>query len=258
LPLLWSSLLLFGGPAWGQPAVTVEKEEELAKFGEKIPAMAADGEDHAQEENVESNMEDKLARGGLVEEWDQHMEGFLPDLLLTFPLASRSDEYFYEDVTPPILLRGGFFASSKEETSSVDFQITDPAGDVVFEKSDQPEGLFHFVAKKKGTYTFIISNHKWMQQKMVTFAVGAGNETTLQPEHLDTIEAHMQVVERTLKDIQTESTYLWIRQKSHMKTVESIHRRVFWFCVVEFLILVGISGFQVYYIKGLLSDRRVL
>merc|ERR1711862_172410 len=104
----------------------------------------------------------------------------------------------------------------------------------------------------------IASLRRRMQQKMVTFAIGKGNETTLQTEHLDTIDSHMQVIDRTLKDIQTESTYLWIRQKSHMKTVESIHRRVFWFCVVEFLILIGISGFQVYYIKGLLSDRRVL
>merc|ERR1719183_2932553 len=200
----------------------------------------------------------KLERGGLVEEWDNHMEGFTPELLLTFPLSPRTDEYFYEDVTPPVLMRGGFFASSKEETSSVDFQVTDPSGSVIFEKNDEAEGLFHFMARKKGTYTFIVSNHKWLQQKMVTFAVGKGNETTLQAEHLDSIDGSMQVIERTLKDIQTESTYLWIRQKSHMKTVESIHRRVFWFCVVEFLILVAISGFQVYYIKGLLSDRRVL
>merc|ERR1711979_36348 len=92
---------------------------------------------HTPEDDVQS---------GLVSEWDRHMEGFLPELLLTFPLAPRTDEYFYEDVTPPVLMRGGFFASSKEETSSVDFQITDPGGDVVFERTDAAEGLFHFMA----------------------------------------------------------------------------------------------------------------
>jgi hypothetical protein len=230
---------------------TAEQDFELPDAGQEVPVA------NAGEAEVMSSQQ-KLEKGGLVEEWDKHMESFVPELLLTFPLNPRTDEYFYEDVTPPVLIRGGFFASSKEETSSVDFQVTDPAGDVIFEKTDEAEGLFHFLARKKGTYTFIVSNHKWMQQKMVTFAIGKGNETTLQTEHLDTIDAHMQVIDRTLKDIQTESTYLWIRQKSHMKTVESIHRRVFWFCVVEFLILVGISGFQVYYIKGLLSDRRVL
>jgi hypothetical protein len=245
-------VLLCRALAAGVPQ-TAEQEDEVAK------TASAEADAKSREAAVLSSaMEEKLERGGLVEEWDRHMEGFVPELLLTFPLSSRTDEFFYEDVTPPILMRGGFFASSKEETSSVDFQITDPAGSVIFEKNDEAEGLFHFMARKKGTYTFIVSNHKWLQQKMVTFAVGKGNETTLQAEHLDSIDGSMQVIERTLKDIQTESTYLWIRQKSHMKTVESIHRRVFWFCVVEFLILVGISGFQVYYIKGLLSDRRVL
>mmetsp|Transcript_90165 Transcript_90165/g.254299 ORF Transcript_90165/g.254299 Transcript_90165/m.254299 type:complete len:281 (+) Transcript_90165:97-939(+) len=197
---------------------------------------------------------------GLIEEWGKHMEGFVPELLLTFPLPARSDEFFYEDVPegPPVLIRGGFFASASEETSTVECSITDPKGNVIFEKKDAAEGLFHFLTTSPGTYTFIISNHMWMQEKSVTFALGQGNETHLQPEHLVTMEDHVKAIDRTLVDIQTESTYLWIRQKSHMKTVESIHTRVLAFCVVEFLILVGISGFQVYYIKGLLSDRRIL
>jgi len=249
--LFWQSL------ADDKVPQTAEQDFEVTD----APAAAADSGTAAIEEPEVPALSSsqKLEKGGLLEEWDKHMDGFTPECLLTFPLAPRTDEYFYEDVvSTPVVIRGGFFASSKEETSSVDFQITNPHGDVVFEKTDEAEGLFHFTAKKKGTYTFIISNHKWMASKSVTFAVGTGNATVLQAEHLTGIDAHMKVIERTLKDIQTESTYLWIRQKSHMKTVESIHRRVFWFCVVEFLILVGISGFQVYYIKGLLSDRRVL
>jgi hypothetical protein len=237
-----------------EPAATVEQEFDAGKPSETQRR-------EAQEASVLSvaSIDEKAQRGGLVEEWDRHMEGFVPELLLTLPLAPRTDEFFYEDVTtPPVLMRGGFFASSKEATSSVDFQVTNPHGDVIFERYGEAEGLFHFLAIKKGIYTFVVSNHKWMEHKMVTFAVGKGNETTLQAEHLDTVESHVQVIEKNLQDIQTESTYLWIRQKSHMKTVESIHRRVFWFCVVEFLILVGISAFQVYYIKQLLSDRRVL
>mmetsp|Transcript_58458 Transcript_58458/g.161719 ORF Transcript_58458/g.161719 Transcript_58458/m.161719 type:complete len:274 (-) Transcript_58458:179-1000(-) len=201
------------------------------------------------------------AESSLVEEWDKHMEGFVPELLLTFPLAARTDEFFYEDIAegaPPVLIRGGFFASAEEETSSVEFRIQDPKGNILFEKSDDAEGLFRFLTTMPGTYTFIVSNHKWMQEKVVTFAVGKGNETHLQAEHLVTVEDHVKSIDKTLVDIQTESTYLWIRQKSHMKAVESIHTRVLSFCVIEFLILLGISGFQVFYIKGLLSDRRVL
>eukprot|EP00415_Alexandrium_ostenfeldii_P000197 UN0197 len=82
-----------------------------------------------------------------------------------------------------------------------------------------------------------------MQEKMVTFAVGKGNETHLQAEHLDTLEDHVKSIDKTLVDVQTESTYLWIRLKSHMKGVESIRTRVLAFCVVEFLIPCRPLGF---------------
>lgn len=230
-------------------AATVEEEGDV-----EAKSSGSEAADAAKAAEADANP------SGLVEEWDKHMEGFVPELLLTFPLAARSDEFFYEDIAegPPVLVRGGFFASASEETSSVEFSITDPKGNIIFDKKDDAEGLFHFIAEKPGTYTFIVSNHKWMQEKMVTFALGKGNETHLQPEHLSSLEEHIRAIDKTLVDIQTESTYLWIRQKSHMKTVEGIHTRVLAFCVVEFLILVGISGFQVYYIKGLLSDRRIL
>mmetsp|Transcript_20557 Transcript_20557/g.44926 ORF Transcript_20557/g.44926 Transcript_20557/m.44926 type:complete len:288 (+) Transcript_20557:79-942(+) len=241
-----------------EPAVTAEEEFEVNGDSDRN-----DGDD-VNDDMADTKDEREGVRGGLqpslIDEWDKHMEGFVPELLLTFPLAARSDEFFYEDLPggQPVLFRGGFFASAADETSSVEFTITNPDGEVIFEKKDEAEGLFHFHAEAAGTYTFIVSNHKWMQEKMVTFALGKGNETHLQPEHLVTIEDHVSAIDKVLRDIQTESTYLWIRQKSHMKTVESIHTRVLAFCVVEFLILVGISGFQVFYIKGLLSDRRVL
>mmetsp|Transcript_91962 Transcript_91962/g.182701 ORF Transcript_91962/g.182701 Transcript_91962/m.182701 type:complete len:255 (+) Transcript_91962:59-823(+) len=232
----------------GKPAPTAEQEFEVPEAG----ATGGGAADRA--------LTSGEANGSLVEEWDRTMDGFVPELLLTFPLAARSDEFFFEDVPegPPPLIRGGFFAAASEETSSVEFSITDPKGKVVYKKDDAAEGLFQVLAETPGTYTFCVSNHKWMQEKMVTFAVGKGKEPHLQSEHLTSMEDHVKSIERTLMDIQTESTYLWIRQKSHMKAVESIHNRVLAFCVVEFLILIGLSGFQVYYIKGLLSDRRIL
>jgi hypothetical protein len=248
--LLWLGLSAAPSASAADAAPGVEQEYEVDEKRD-LAAEAADAAAAGSDDSVKT---------GLVDEWDKHMEGFVPELLLTFPLAARTDEFFYEDLEEekPVLIRGGFFASSSEETSSVEFSIHDPKGNVIYEKEDEAEGLFHFVASQKGTYTFIISNHKWLQEKTVTFAVGKGNETHLQAEHLDTMEDEIKSVDKKLIDIQTESTYLWIRQKSHMKAVESIHTRVLAFCVVEFIILVGISGFQVYYIKGLLSDRRVL
>lgn len=242
----------------GLPADFTEASSHVVEGG--TLAAGASPKVKRKDKVTSSNLNTKVARpgGGLVDEWEHYMDGFTPDILLTFPLAARTDELFYEEVTPPFVLRGGFFASSSEETSSVDFKIENPVGEVVFEKVDEAEGLFHFVAKKKGTYTFTVSNNRWMEEKTVTFALGRGNDTNIKGEHVDAVDQQIEAISRELRDIQTESTYLWIRQKSHMKAVESIHRRVFWFCVVEFLILIGMAGLQAYYIKGMLSDRRVL
>jgi len=244
---------------YGQPADAPAADAAGADAPAADAAGAVDSKRRPKEAATSSNLNDKLiGREGLVEEWEHYMDGFTPDILLTFPLPARTVEEFYEDVDPPFVLRGGFFASSSEETSTVDFQITNPAGAVVFNKVDEAEGLFHFVAQKKGTYTFTVSNHRWMQEKTVTFALGRGNETHMKGEHVSVVDQQIEAISKELKDIQTESTYLWIRQKSHMKTVETIHRRVFWFCVVEFIILMGMAGLQAFYIKGMLSDRRVL
>eukprot|EP00386_Alphamonas_edax_P001499 GDKI01004498.1.p1 GENE.GDKI01004498.1~~GDKI01004498.1.p1 ORF type:complete len:277 (-),score=85.96 GDKI01004498.1:83-913(-) len=200
----------------------------------------------------------RSAEKGLIEEWEKHMQHFVPEMLVTFPLASRSDEYFYKDVTVvPTLIRGGYFVSADEDQSDVDFQITDPSGEVIFKRS-QSEGLFYFQANMTGSYSFIVSNHRWMQTKIVTFAVGQGNDTALQPAHLQSLDENIQKVDKQLKDIQSDSTYLWIRQRSHMRAVQSTNSKTFWFALVEFLCLLAVSAFQVYYIKGLLSDRRLL
>eukprot|EP00927_Polykrikos_kofoidii_P024146 TRINITY_DN2201_c0_g2_i1.p1 TRINITY_DN2201_c0_g2~~TRINITY_DN2201_c0_g2_i1.p1 ORF type:complete len:299 (-),score=64.77 TRINITY_DN2201_c0_g2_i1:61-885(-) len=237
--------------ATGDAAASAEQEDEVdgSKTSEDVEAEIA-----------EVVKDTERSSTGMVQEWEKHMEGFTPELLLTFPLPARTDEFFYEDVAAgaPVLIRGGFFAAASEATSTVEFSVTDPKGNIIVDKKDDEEGLFHFLADIPGTYTFIVSNHRWMEEKTVTFALGKGNETHLQPEHLTSLEDYLKTIDRTLVDIQTESTYLWIRQKSHMKTIESIHNRVLAFSVLEFLILVGVSGFQVYYIKGLLSDRRVL
>mmetsp|Transcript_43283 Transcript_43283/g.101831 ORF Transcript_43283/g.101831 Transcript_43283/m.101831 type:complete len:271 (-) Transcript_43283:48-860(-) len=196
----------------------------------------------------------------LVQDWSEHMKGFDPEILLTFPLPPRSVEYFYETVeeNSEALIRGGFFSAAEGEDSAVDFVAEDPDGEIIYEKKGEAEGIFHVLVHKAGDYKFSVSNNRWLEKKSVTFILGKGNKTTLSEQHIESLDTKIKVISRALKDIQTESTYLWIREKAHMKTIESIHGRVLGFCVVEFMIIVGVSAVQAVYIKGLLSDRRVL
>lgn len=203
-------------------------------------------------------MDNENQTATLMEEWEKHMQNFIPDMLVTFSLGARSDEYFYEAIeSDGVFLRGGFFVGGEEGDSAVDFSITDPDGNLIYKKS-RSEGLFYFTAKKKGTYSFILSNHRWMESKTVTFAIGRGVETALLPKHLNSAEDMVAQLERQLKDIQAESSYLWIRQRSLNDAAQGFLQRLSWLSGIEFLMLIATAAFHARYIVGLVSDKRIL
>lgn len=194
-------------------------------------------------------------------EWENQMKNFNPELLVTVPISARSDEFFYEDVSEPgSLIRGAYFvigSETEQEHTGVDFVVTDPDGAVVYERRDKAEGVFSHNTTKKGTYSIMIGNHKWMSAKQVTVLMGVGEHNALKSQDVTSVADGFTRVEAALKEIQSESSYLWIRQKSHMKAVSSINSRVYWYFLFEFLILLAVSSVQIYYVRGLLSNRRL-
>ena len=189
------------------------------------------------------------------------MHDFNPDLLVTVPVSARSDEFFYEDIsTVGTLIRGAYFvigAEDDEMHTGVDFVVTDPNGSIVYERRDKVEGVFSYNANVTGSYSFMIGNHKWLKSKQVTFLVGVGEHRALKSHDLNPLTDGMSAIDSTLKEIQSESSYLWIKQKSHMKAVSSINSKIYWYYLFEFLVLVVVSSIQIYYIRGLLSNRRL-
>eukprot|EP00971_Amphidinium_carterae_P225524 4472992-Amphidinium_carterae.1 len=113
-----------------------------AQPGEPLTSQPPD-----KESGLEAGASPGLPQDSLLAEWEKYMEDFVPDLLLTVDLPSRTDEFFYEDVVEgeAVTLRGGFFASSKgtETESPIDFIIHDPSGNVIFKKKGKDESLFH-------------------------------------------------------------------------------------------------------------------
>jgi len=196
-----------------------------------------------------------------MEEWESVMNDFEPELLVTVPIGSRSDEFFYEDVTVKgTTIRGAYFiiGSESENThTGVDFVITDPNGQIIYQRNDQVEGVFRIEANTTGTYTVMLSNHKWMTSKQVTLLMGTGEQKTLKTKDLSSLQDGIGYIENALREIHSESSYLWIKQKSHMRAVSTINTRVFWYHLIQFLIIVAVSSVQIYYIRGLISNRRM-
>lgn len=210
------------------------------------------GEEDIAQEVEDGGMGGK--EGSVIEQWEKVMSDFIPESMLTIPIAARTHETFEIDVKiPNEYIRGGFFVTGNKK-SSIELTIVDPQNNKIFEKKDK-EGLFHFHADKIGSYSFILSNNKWVSAKTVTFAVGRGNFTSLKSDHLDPVNQKIQELDKVVKDVQADSSYLWIRQRSMLKSIEGNQTTV-WVCsFIQLLVICGLAGFQVYYIKNLVNKR---
>lgn len=103
-----------------------------------------------------------------------------------------------------------------------------------------------------------------MEKLAVTFAMHVGEpEKALHHDDITSVEANLIDMHRQLSQFQMEQHISDRRQEAHFKSefhaaVASANSKVLWFSLAECLGVVGLSVWQVYYIKQLLSNRRVL
>lgn len=51
----------------------------------------------------------------IMDEWEEHMQDFVPADMITFDIYARTDEVFHEYIdTIPSKIRGAYFVSSSE------------------------------------------------------------------------------------------------------------------------------------------------
>ena len=186
--------------------------------------------------------------GGDYEDGLYGFEGL--ENMMTFQL--KDSEFFYEDVTEiGTMIRGMFFSQSGD--GKIGFVVLDPNNKKVYEHEGKRDGYFKVKAELVGTYTFMFTGN----QKQVSFIVGSGKKTNLKKEHLSKLEEQITEIDKKLRDIQQEGSYLWTKQKRDQKVIENINYRVFFFALIEFLVLTSVAIFQVLYLKNLLSYRRL-
>jgi len=91
-----------------------------------------------------------------------------------------------------------------------------------------------------------------------------GNSTEpLNKDHITPIEGGLLSIQLAVKDFQTDQEFAQIRQDSHFKStaylaVANANKNLFWFSLMECISIVGVSSWQVYSIKRLLDNRRVI
>lgn len=188
-------------------------------------------------------------------------EGFESVLQVRFPLLGGKEELFYANVSldeVPALLRGRFSAQLRDGgvEATVRLNVISPSGSVALERLASADE-FEVRAGEEGVYSFHFSTGENAPEASVSLSMGrpATTDPHLSAEHADDMRLWVQAIETDLSEIQTESALIWIRKKSHMDNVDGIWNRVFCFCLVQLIVIIGIQCFIGFYIKGLFDDQ---
>ncbi|SBS83497.1 hypothetical protein, conserved [Plasmodium ovale curtisi] len=190
--------------------------------------------------------------------WNKNMQNFEPSTLLTFEIAGNSEEYLFEDIKKiNTYFRGVFYSNNESDDNEIEFVITDPDGNIVHKK-EANEGIFYFYTKKIGIYTITLKNNKWMGKKLTTVALGLGDNPSLKSDHVKDFTNYIEKIVSETKKLKNEIKYLSSKHMIHIEKMKKITNKAFLYCFIKLFVLIFLSLFTIYYIKKLVSNKRVL
>ncbi|XP_013793656.2 transmembrane emp24 domain-containing protein 2-like [Limulus polyphemus] len=142
-------------------------------------------------------------------------------------------------------------------------QITGPDGKVIYKGERETNGKYTFAAHMDGVYTYCFSNAmSTMTPKVVMFSMDVGNTPKGQEQDND---AHQNKLEDMIKELSTsltavkhEQEYMAVRDRIHRAINENTNSRVVLWAFFEAIVLVCMTGGQIFYLKRFFEVRRVV
>eukprot|EP00249_Psilotum_nudum_P002743 c15870_g1_i1 orf=520-1179(-) len=140
----------------------------------------------------------------------------------------------------------------------IDFTVTAPAGSVVHSLKGTAGDKFEFIAPRRGQYKFCFHN-RGSAPETITFYIHVGHipseHDLAKDEHLDPVHVKIAELREALESISAEQHYLKARDARHRHTVESTHRRLIGYTLLEYLALILASASQVFLIRWMFNKR---
>ncbi|XP_078435644.1 emp24/gp25L/p24 family/GOLD family protein [Wolffia australiana] len=139
----------------------------------------------------------------------------------------------------------------------LDFEVTSPAGNVVYHLKGKSGEKFEFKAPTPGMYKFCFINPS-SAPETVSFYIHVGHipdasNVAAKDEHLTPINVKIALLKESLENVTSEQIYLKARESRHRHTNESTRKRLIFYTFGEYLALACVSGLQVFYIRRLFS-----
>ncbi|KAF9151266.1 hypothetical protein BG015_006883 [Linnemannia schmuckeri] len=189
---------------------------------------------------------------------------------LTYNVGAHERACFYAWADVPKKKVAFYFAVQSGGSFDIDVDVRDPNQKQILSLEKERQGDFVFTANEVGEYSFCFSNDmSTFAEKAIDFEITVENEkrassltqaekdkargpqaqTDAMDESLFRLTGELARIDRMQKHFRT-------RENRNFSTVISTDSRIFWFSLVESVMIVGMAMVQVYVVRTFFSGSR--
>ncbi|KAM3133341.1 hypothetical protein pb186bvf_014502 [Paramecium bursaria] len=178
---------------------------------------------------------------------------FAPDDLVTFQIDPRTNEKFIENITIPTQIKGAYQVNIGQH--ALDVQVISPTGRTLYSRMNTSRGNFSINATDIGLYKFLFHNKK-SQKLSMTFAIDVLHSIrdSIESQDIDPLEKDLRDLNANLTDVYYGHKFQQIRVETSTDVVREANKRILIFTAIETVIILIVTGWQIWYIKKLFKN----
>jgi len=190
---------------------------------------------------------------------------------LYFVLTEGKERCFLEDVPKDTLVVGRYEAEAEgldTYKSGIIVVATDADGNVVYTREMKTKGKFAFTTQVQGEHRICIKTNStggWFSSKAVKMRldIESGSKAAdygdiAKSEHLSSLEVQVRVLNDRVRDVRSLQSYMRGREAVFRNTSESTNSRVMWWSVLQVLVLIGVSLWQITHLKSFFKAKKLV
>lgn len=172
-------------------------------------------------------------------------------------------ECLAQHIEPANTITGSFVvldidSAWRDDAATLDFTITNPVGDMIYQRNDAAEDNFQFVSTWAGEHKFCFHNKEHLSET-VQFDIQIGHHTNrkeiAKDDHVALLMADLEVIAMHVGEIQADQAFFKGQELRARRTSESTRRKLVYYAIMETFILIGASALQVYFLRRMFEKR---
>ncbi|GMM44102.1 Emp24 protein [Pichia kluyveri] len=178
-------------------------------------------------------------------------------------LPPRGKECFYENLKKNDELAVTFQVGDRDKDSTnqlnCDFYIKSPSGKILKNLNDVTHGSIQIKAEENGKHLYCFSNEdSSLKTKDVSFNVHGVVYVDVNDNSDDNLESSIRKLLELVYDVKNEQNYIVVRERTHRNTAESTNSRVKYWSVIQLIVVILNSLFQVFYLKRFFEVKSAI